>query len=476
MKGMDRRRFLAMSSSVSIPFFTDLDFLAPLSRLACAATTFDPSTVDRNADVVQLVQLIRQTPRDKCVGVFARQLRDGLSCQQFLAALFLASLEHGDPHQVAQVYSAHRISSEVRMEERLLPLFWVLDRIALGFEQESGRTLTRIGDGQAVGIGSADSVGRAIERRDPAEAEQAIVVLGRRHGPRMALDTLWEHCSRRASGTLGHHPIILANSWRTLDALGWRHAEPVLQYLAAAFALHESDNSFDPNRELVEKTLPRLPADWAMGKIDRGATLDLFAVLRQGNWRVLCDLVCSNLIAGKLNAHAAWDAIHLTAADLLFRCKTGGSPIGGVLVHAVTATDALRFGFDCTGSDRVRLLLLLQAVAMLDQTFIAPTERDDELRDMNLLDLDRSAIRQVKSVADVFELLPRKDYLYVQKSPDERTASDQACAAAFSLLQNPATVKQFLQTARIDMRKSLARSARFQISCCSLRRRFCRKR
>jgi hypothetical protein len=49
MKGMDRRRFLAMSSSVSIPFFTDLDFLAPLSRLACAATTFDPSTVDRNA-------------------------------------------------------------------------------------------------------------------------------------------------------------------------------------------------------------------------------------------------------------------------------------------------------------------------------------------------------------------------------------------------------------------------------------------
>ena len=160
MKGMDRRRFLAMSSSVTIPFFTDLDFLAPLSRLACAETTFDPSTVDRNADVVQLVQLIRQTPRDKCVGVFARQLRDGLSCQQFLAALFLASLEHGDPHQVAQVYSAHRISSEVRMEERLLPLFWVLDRIALGFEQESGRTLTRIGDGQAVGIGSADSVVR----------------------------------------------------------------------------------------------------------------------------------------------------------------------------------------------------------------------------------------------------------------------------------------------------------------------------
>jgi hypothetical protein len=233
-----------------------------------------------------------------------------------------------------------------------------------------------------------------------------------------------------------------------LDALGWQNAEPVLQYLARAFAQHDSDASYQPNRQLVEKTLPQLPANWTAGKADRGATLDLYLLLRQGDWNTACKLICSQLVSSKLTAHCAWDAIHLAAADLLCRYKTGGTAIGGVLVHAVTATDALRFGFDCTGNERARLLMLLQAVAMLDETFIAPAKRDGELRDMNLLELDKTADGKPKSVADVFELLPHKDFLYEQKSPDERTASDQACAGAFALLQNPATANQFLQTAR----------------------------
>ena len=47
-----------------------------------------------------------------------------------------------------------------------------------------------------------------------------------------------------------------------------------------------------------------------------------------------------------------WDAVHLVAADLLFRYKTGGRAIGGVLIHAITSTNALRCGFDCCGDDR----------------------------------------------------------------------------------------------------------------------------
>ena len=332
------------------------------------------------------------------------------------------------------------------MEERLLPLFWVLDRIALGFEQEKGRTVAQVTPISASG--AADALRQAIVQLEPTKAERAIVTLGRVRGARIAMDVLWEYCSRRASGTLGHHPIMLANSWRTLDALGWQHSEPVLQYLASAFAQNESDVSYEPNRELVKKTLPQLPANWTMATSDRKATLDLFAVLRQGDWKTVCELICSQLIAGKLSAHGAWDAIHLAAADLLVRYKTGGSAIGGVLVHAVTATDALRFGYDCTGNQRARLLMLFQAVAMLDETFIAPAKREDELRNMNLLDLHKQANGPVKSIAEVFESLPHKDFLYVQKSSDERTASDQACAGAFSLLQHPAAARQFMQTAR----------------------------
>jgi hypothetical protein len=437
-----------MSSSVAVPFFTDLGFLAPLSRLTAAEASVGPITVERNADLDQLVRLIRQTPRDRCVPVFINQLRDGLSYHQFLSALFVAALEHGDPHQVAQVYSSHRISSEVRMEERLLPLFWVLDRIALGFEQEPGRSIAAVGDTTASDLGSGDAVRRAMEQLDPGKAEQAVVALARRRGARMALNTLWEYCSRRASGTLGHHPIMLANSWRTLDALEWQHAESVMQYLARAFAQDESDRSYEPNRELVEKSVSQLPAQWTAGSANRRATLELFALLRRGHWTKACNQICSQLIAGELNAQATWDAIHLAAADVLFRYKTGGTAIGGVLVHAVTATDALRFGFDCSGDDRARLLMLLQAVAMLDETFIAPAKRDKELRDMNLLDLDESAKPAVKAVADVFELLPHKDFLYRQKSPDERAASDEACMGAYTLLQDATTAKLFMQTAR----------------------------
>jgi hypothetical protein len=448
MKGLDRRRFLTATATAAVPAFTDLNFLAPLSRLVAADTTIAPQTIERNADIIRLVRLIRETPREKCVSVFVAQLRDGLSYQQFLAGLFLASLEHGDPHQVAQVYSAHRTSSEVRMEERLLPLFWVLDRIALGFEQEPGRTVKQLSGLPLTESDLENAVRRAIKQRDPAQAERTVVMLGRSRGPRTALNVLWEFCSRRASGTLGHDPIMLANTWRTLDALGWQHAEPVLQYLAAAFARNESDASFEPNREFVERTLPKLPGNWNIGKADRGATLDLFGILRDGNWNDACKLICSSLISGKLNARATWDAVHLVAADLLVRYKTGGSPIGGVLVHAVTATDALRFGFDCTGNNDARLLMLLQAVAMLDEVFITPAKRDGELRDMNLLDLGETASESVKSIAEVFELLPHKDFLLVQKSADERSASDRACTSAFSLLQQPATANQFMQVAR----------------------------
>jgi hypothetical protein len=133
---------------------------------------------------------------------------------------------------------------------------------------------------------------------------------------------------------------------------------------------------------------------------------------------------------------------------LLFRYRTGGNPIGGVLVHAVTATDALRFGFTCTGDDRARLLMMLQAVATLDETFIAPAQREGQLRELNLLELPAEPVDPRIELAGVFQLLPRKEFLYEQKTSEERWGSDQACAAAFTLLQKVENVKPFLQTAR----------------------------
>ena len=262
------------------------------------------------------------------------------------------------------------------------------------------------------------------------------------------MSLVWEHGIRRVHGSFGHHPIVVANTWRTLEAMGWQHAEPVLRYTARYFPQDKADRTYAPNQERVRKTLPMLPADWAANVPSRGATLDLFNPLRQGNTDATCDLICTQLSSGQVKAGAVWDAIHLVAADLLFRYKTGGGAIGGGLVHAVTSTNALRFGFDCGGEDRVRLLLLLQAVGVLGDLFVLENEKDGQLRDMNLLDLKHDDGNAKASIADVFAMLPKKALVPFEGPAGGRTASDQACRTSFALLQAPENQAAFKRTAR----------------------------
>jgi hypothetical protein len=47
---------------------------------------------------------------------------------------------------------------------------------------------------------------------------------------------------------IGHKAIYVANSWRTLQNIGWQHSEPVLRSLAYALLEHEGDN---PRSEMV---------------------------------------------------------------------------------------------------------------------------------------------------------------------------------------------------------------------------------
>jgi hypothetical protein len=242
---------------------------------------------------------------------------------------------------------------------------------------------------------------------------------------------------------------MVANTWRTLEALGWQHAEQVLRYLARTLPRHAADRTFEPNRERVSKTLHGLPADWAINEPDRGATLEVFHLLRQGKTDAVCDLVCEQLASGRVKAGAVWDAIHLVAADLLFRYSTGGVAIGGYLIHAVTSTNALRCGFDCSDDDRVRLLMLLQAAGGLGDQFVLPNERDGQLRRINLLDLKADDTKASAGIADVFAGLPDKTR---DPAPEDaqayRKVSDAACKMGFGLLQTPANQETFRRAAR----------------------------
>jgi hypothetical protein len=450
MRDSNRRGFLATSAAAAaVPLLPDLGFLAPVSRAAATDTRIDANQVRHSPSTGQLIKLIRTTPPDKCVPVFIEQLQAGLSYQDLLSALLLATIEHGDPHQVAGVYSAHRVSSEARVEERLLPLFWALDRIVSGFQGGDTQPLGAL-TGELPKAGQAGAIFReAMAELDPLHAERAIIVLARAQGHRRTMSLLWECGARRVTGSLGHHPIMVANTWRTLDALGWQHAEQVLRYLARALSRHKADSTYEPNQELARKTLPRLPADWATNEPSRGATLELFHLLRQGKTDAVCELICAQLSSGRVKAGAVWDAVHLVAADLLFRYKTGGIAIGGYLIHAVTSTNALRCGFDSSDDDAVRLLMLLQSVGGLGNQFILPNAKDGQLRGMNLLELKADDTKGSAAITDVFAMLPNKTK---DPSPEEaeayRKVSDEACKMSFALLQSSANLVAFKQAAR----------------------------
>jgi hypothetical protein len=385
------------------------------------------------------------------VPVFVTELRAGLSYQRFIAALFLAALETRDPHQVAQVHGAHGIAGEARLEERLLPLFWALDRVNGAHQspdpEHPPAALRELRGPLPEAARAAAVLAEALRQSDADQTERAAMALARDQGPRSAMARLWEFGGRDPGGTLGHAPIALANGWRTLDAMGWRHAEPLLRYAARMVGGRGGDGTYAPNLERARRTAPRLPAGWARLEGRRPATLEIYGALREGDAAGACDGICARLASGEATAGSIWDAISLAAADLVHRHALGGLAIGSVLIHAITATNALRFGFHVVDDPGVRLLNLLQAAGFLADFFVRQARKEGRLRDRNLLDLQAGEAAGA-SLGEVFALLPFKSHEHRQEDPAEREASDAACRLAFTLLGDPGHEPVFLAAAR----------------------------
>jgi hypothetical protein len=449
MQSITRRRFISASSVLATACAADLSFLAPLSRAAASDTTIKPDEVIFGPETDRLLRLIRTTSREQCVPAFAREVKAGLSYQQFLTVLFLAAVENGDPHQVAQVYGAHRISSDARIEERLLPLFWVLNRVKQ--ESEAGAApnpALKPFHGKLPGADQAGSLFRdALLRSDAAEAERAALALARDHGARHVMARLWEFAPRNIGGNLGHPAIALANSQRALEAMGWQHSEVALRYVTRYIAGYKGDKTYSPNLERVKQTLSHLPGNWTSAESSRAATIELYKLLRAGNADESCDLICSQLRSNKAKAGAAWDAISLAAADSVFRHRIGGGMLGAQ-IHAVTTTNALRYGFNLVDHPQTKLVNLLQGAGVICDFYVRHVSKEGNLREMSLLDLKQSPRKTTGTMRDVFEMLPFKGKDYFKEIADERAASDEACRMAFDLLSNAGNHAAFMQTAR----------------------------
>ena len=120
-----------------------------------------------------------------------------------------------------------------------------------------------------------------MEANDAPAARAAIVAVARNEGPRAAMERLWRWAAICSGSNIGHNIIGVANTYRVLEVIGWRYAEPVIQFVIPVVPKAEAELSW-ANALRARESAGKLRPDWAGGKSDRGAVLELLAFFREG--------------------------------------------------------------------------------------------------------------------------------------------------------------------------------------------------
>jgi hypothetical protein len=372
-----RRTFLKQSAAAgALASLGDLTFLTSLRPVSAAEANLDKKTLRLDSGIEPIVRLLEETPRDRLLEEVAVRIRKGLSYQELLAALLLAGVKNIKPrpsvghkfHAVLVVNSAHIASMASPPEHRWLPIFWSLDH----YKASAQRDVEEVGDWQMTAVDESAvpsplEAGRAfddaMDNWDEGAADAAIAALARSAGAAATYERLFRF-GMRDFRSIGHKAIYVANSCRTLQAIGWQHAEPVLRSLAFALLMHEGDS---PQKRDAEADRPyrrnvdlarNVRKDWIAGKPDPAATTELLATLRTGSNDDACDAVVELLGRGAA-PQSIWDALHLGAGELLMRQP------GIASLHAVTTANALRYAYLESANNRTRLLAMLQCAAFL---------------------------------------------------------------------------------------------------------------
>ena len=153
--------------------------------------------------------------------------------------LFLAGIRNVKPrpvgfkfHAVLVINSAHLLGQTAAPDERLLPLLWALDNFKNSQAQdvsEGDWTLGKVDEAKVPGPTSARAAFvKAMEAWDSDAADVAAAGLCRASGAAEVMEPFWRYAVRDQRD-IGHKAIFAAQCWRTLQAIGWQHAEPVLR-------------------------------------------------------------------------------------------------------------------------------------------------------------------------------------------------------------------------------------------------------
>lgn len=380
-----RRDFLQTAAAGTLLGLGDLAFLSKLRPVTADEAKLDPKLVRLQSEIEPLVQLLEETPRQKLLEEVGDRIKKGLSYREVLAALLLAGVRNIQPrpnvgfkfHAVLVVNSAHLASLNSPDEHRWLPIFWALDNFKSSQAQnlkESGWRMKPVDEAKVPPARKArQAFVEAMENWDVEAADSAVAAVARTCSMNEAFEP-FARLGCRDFRDIGHKAIYVANSFRTLQCIGWQYAEPVLRSLAYALLKHEGDNPAkrdgapDVPGRLNAKRLREIPDNWFEGKVDKGATEALLATLRTGSDNEACEQVVALLRKGA-GPQSIWDALLLGAGELLMRQP------GIVGLHTLTTANALRYAFDACGDDATRRLAMLQCAAFLPLFRQAEKER-----------------------------------------------------------------------------------------------------
>src|SRR5262249_32076020 len=141
--------------------------------------------------------------------------------------------------------SAHVLGQSVSREDRLLPLFWALDAFKNSQAQdirEGDWTLQKVDEARLPKPSKAKAeFVRGMENWDADAVDSAIVAMVRSSEMGERMEPIWRY-AMRDQWYIGHKAIFAAQCWRTLQTIGWLHAEPILRSLACGL-LNLHDNS-----------------------------------------------------------------------------------------------------------------------------------------------------------------------------------------------------------------------------------------
>jgi hypothetical protein len=442
MAAMKRRSFLkTVTGTGALAGLGDLGFLAQLQPVSAAEAKLKPAMVRLHSEIEPLVRLLEDTPRERVLEEIGARLKRGLTYREVLAALLLAGVRNIQPrpvgfkfHAVLVVNSAHIASLSSPDTDRWLPIFWAIDQFksSQARDVEEGNWTMPAVDEAAVPPGhqAKQALIEALDNWDEAAADAAIVGLVRSAGANEIFELLCRY-GVRDFRELGHKEIYVTNSFRTLEAIGWHHAEPVLRSLVYAMldrvgakenpakADFNVDRPFRRNRENVKQ----IREGWLDGKLDAGATAELLQAIRSGSAVDTSELTVKLLNRG-VAPQSIFDALFDGAGELLMQ-----SP-GIASLHATTFSNAVHYAWQRVQNDETRRLLLLQNAAFLP--LYRGNSKDkgiriDQLEPASASDLGADAIADI--FADVSKdrmSASRKILAYLQDNRDPRPLADAA--------------------------------------------------